>query len=225
MEAKLRGHAHKYGKNVDTDVIIPGKYCNIIDPAELGKHALEGLDPEYTARMKAGDIIVADTNFGCGSSREVAPIAIKGSGTSAVIAKSFARIFYRNALNIGLPIFESAEAVDGIETGDEIELEPATGVIRNLTKGTQYQSSGVPAVHAPAHRRRRPSPVRRTPLSRSYFVILIAARSGEENERRMRGGVLSLSKDMRIASVADMRSPFDYAAPPLLRVTIYASSS
>lgn len=141
---QLKGQAHKYGKNVDTDVIIPGKYCNIIDPAELGKHALEGLDPEYTAKMKAGDIIVADTNFGCGSSREVAPIAIKGSGTSAVIAKSFARIFYRNALNIGLPIFESAEAVDGIESGDEIELEPATGIIRNITKGKEYKSAEFP---------------------------------------------------------------------------------
>jgi len=141
---KLHGNVHKYGKNVDTDVIIPGKYCNIIDPAELGKHALEGLDPEYTAKMKPGDIIVADTNFGCGSSREVAPIAIKGSGTSAVIAKSFARIFYRNALNIGLPIFESPEAVEGIEAGDEIELEPATGVIRNLTKGTQYKAAELP---------------------------------------------------------------------------------
>jgi 3-isopropylmalate/(R)-2-methylmalate dehydratase small subunit len=97
VEAKLRGHAHKYGKNVDTDVIIPGKYCNIIDPQELGKHALEGLDPEYAGRVKAGDIIVAETNFGCGSSREVAPIAIKGSGTSAVVAKSFARILYRVA--------------------------------------------------------------------------------------------------------------------------------
>jgi 3-isopropylmalate/(R)-2-methylmalate dehydratase small subunit len=144
MEATLRGHAHKYGKNVDTDVIIPGKYCNIIDRAELGKHALEGLDPEYTGRMKAGDIIVADTNFGCGSSREVAPIAIKASGTSAVIAKSFARIFYRNALNIGLPIFESAEAVDGIESGDEIELEPAGGIVRNLTKGTTYRAAEFP---------------------------------------------------------------------------------
>ena len=141
---KLKGNAHKYGKNVDTDVIIPGKYCNIIDQAELGKHALEGLDPEYTTKMKAGDIIVADTNFGCGSSREVAPIAIKGSGTSAVIAKSFARIFYRNALNIGLPIFESEAAVDGIESGDEIELEPASGVIRNLTKGTEYKSAEFP---------------------------------------------------------------------------------
>jgi len=144
VESTLRGHVHKFGKNVDTDVIIPGKYCNIIDPAELGKHALEGIDPEYTARMKAGDIIVADTNFGCGSSREVAPIAIKGSGTSAVIAKSFARIFYRNALNIGLPIFESSEAVDGIENGDEIELEPATGVIRNITRGTSYQAAQFP---------------------------------------------------------------------------------
>jgi 3-isopropylmalate dehydratase small subunit len=144
MQASMRGSAHKYGKNVDTDVIIPGKYCNIIDPEELGKHALEGLDPQYTAKMKAGDFIVADTNFGCGSSREVAPIAIKGSGTAAVIAKSFARIFYRNALNIGLPIFESPEAVDGIEDGDEIEVEAASGTIRNVTKGTRYQSAAFP---------------------------------------------------------------------------------
>lgn len=144
MEASLRGRAHKYGKNVDTDVIIPGKYCNIVDQTELGKHALEGLDPEYAGRMQPGDIIVADRNFGCGSSREVAPIAIKGSGTSAVIAKSFARIFYRNALNIGLPIFESDEAVDGIESGDEIEVEPATGVVKNLTKGTRYRAAEFP---------------------------------------------------------------------------------
>ena len=144
MALQLRGHAHTYGKNVDTDVIIPGKYCNLVDPVELGKHALEGLDPDYVTRMKPGDIIVADSNFGCGSSREVAPIAIKGSGTAAVVAKSFARIFYRNALNIGLPIFESPEAVDGIAAGDEIEVEPATGVVRNLTKGTQYQAAAFP---------------------------------------------------------------------------------
>jgi 3-isopropylmalate/(R)-2-methylmalate dehydratase small subunit len=144
MAQALRGRAHKYGKNVDTDVIIPGKYCNIIDPVELGKHALEGLDAEYTAKMSPGDIIVADTNFGCGSSREVAPIAIKGSGTSAVVAKSFARIFYRNALNIGLPIFESAEAVDAIDDGDEIEVEAATGVIRNVTKGTEHRAAAFP---------------------------------------------------------------------------------
>jgi 3-isopropylmalate/(R)-2-methylmalate dehydratase small subunit len=144
MESSLRGRAHKYGKNVDTDVIIPGKYCNIVDPEELGKHALEGLDAEYVTRMRPGDIIVADRNFGCGSSREVAPIAIKGSGTSAVIAKSFARIFYRNALNIGLPIFESDEAVDGIDGGDEIEVEPASGIVRNLTKGTSYRAAEFP---------------------------------------------------------------------------------
>jgi 3-isopropylmalate/(R)-2-methylmalate dehydratase small subunit len=144
MESVLRGHAHKYGKNVDTDVIIPGKYCNIIDHVELGKHALEGLDPEYTTRMKSGDIIVAGTNFGCGSSREVAPIAIRASGTSAVIAKSFARIFYRNALNIGLPIFESTEAVEGIEAGDEIEVEPASGIVRNLTRGKEYRAAEFP---------------------------------------------------------------------------------
>jgi 3-isopropylmalate/(R)-2-methylmalate dehydratase small subunit len=144
LEKSLRGHAHKYGQKVDTDVINPGKYCNIVDQAELGKHALEGIDPEYTARMKPGDIIVADSNFGCGSSREVAPIAIKGSGTAAVIAKSFARIFYRNSLNIGLPIFESPEAVDGIEPGDEIEVEPATGSIKNLTKNTSYQAAAFP---------------------------------------------------------------------------------
>ncbi len=144
MANEMRGRAHKYGKNVDTDVIIPGKYCNIIDPVELGKHALEGIDPDFTAKMHAGDIIVADSNFGCGSSREVAPIAIKGSGTSAVIAKSFARIFYRNALNIGLPIFESPEAVDGISAGDEIEVEPASGVIRNVTTGRQYQAAAFP---------------------------------------------------------------------------------
>src|ERR1700729_3583339 len=134
MDSQLRGYAHKYGKNVDTDVIIPGKYCNITDQAELGKHALEGLDPEYTARMKPGDIIVAGTNFGCGSSREVAPIAIKGSGTSAVIAKSFARIFYRNALNIGFPIFESGGPGGGVETGDGSGVEPATRTVAHITQ-------------------------------------------------------------------------------------------
>lgn len=144
MESTLRGRAHKYGKNVDTDVIIPGKYCNIVDHVELGKHALEGIDPEFAGRVQPGDIIVADRNFGCGSSREVAPIAIKGSGTSAVIAKSFARIFYRNALNIGLPIFESPEAVDGIAMGDEVEVDPANGIVRNLTRGTQYRAAEFP---------------------------------------------------------------------------------
>ncbi len=144
MEKTLRGRAHTYGKNVDTDVIIPGKYCNIVDQAELGKHAMEGIDPEFSSRVRSGDIIVADSNFGCGSSREVAPIAIKGAGVSAVIAKSFARIFYRNAINIGLPILESPEAVDAIAAGDEIEIDPAAGAIRNLTKGTNYKAAEFP---------------------------------------------------------------------------------
>ncbi len=144
MANTLRGGAHRYGKNVDTDVIIPGKYCSIVDIVELGKHALEGLDPEFATKVKQGDLVVAETNFGCGSSREVAPIALKGAGVAGVIASSFARIFYRNALNIGLPIFESEEAVDDIATGDEIEVDPATGKIRNLTRGREYQSAAFP---------------------------------------------------------------------------------
>jgi len=144
MANTLRGGAHRYGKNLDTDVIIPGKYCSIVDIAELGTHALEGLDPEFSTKVKKGDLVVAETNFGCGSSREVAPIALKGAGVAGVIASSFARIFYRNALNIGLPIFESEEAVADIATGDEIEVEPATGKIRNLTRGREYQSAAFP---------------------------------------------------------------------------------
>ncbi|MBC5815471.1 MAG: 3-isopropylmalate dehydratase small subunit [Candidatus Eremiobacteraeota bacterium] len=144
MANTLRGGAHRYGKNVDTDVIIPGKYCSIVDIVELGKHALEGLDPEFATKVKKGDLVVAETNFGCGSSREVAPIALKGAGVAGVIASSFARIFYRNALNIGLPIFESEEAVKDIATGDEIEVDPATGKIRNLTRGREYQSAAFP---------------------------------------------------------------------------------
>jgi len=144
MANALRGGAHRYGKNVDTDVIIPGKYCSIVDIVELGKHALEGLDPEFATKVKKGDLVVAETNFGCGSSREVAPIALKGAGVAGVIASSFARIFYRNALNIGLPIFESEEAVKDIATGDEIEVDPASGKIRNLTRGREYQSAAFP---------------------------------------------------------------------------------
>ena len=117
MEATLRGFVHKYGKNVDTDVIIPGKYCNIIDPVELGKHALEGLDPDYTAKMKAGDVIVADTNFGCGSSREVAPIAIKGSGTSAVIVK-----LTRTTLIVPLVLFYAWRRVREARDGERVDL-------------------------------------------------------------------------------------------------------
>ncbi|HUY11538.1 MAG TPA: 3-isopropylmalate dehydratase small subunit [Candidatus Dormibacteraeota bacterium] len=144
MDFTLRGRAHTYGKNVDTDVIIPGKYCSIVDQAELGTHAMEGIDPEFASRVKPGDIIVADSNFGCGSSREVAPIAIKGAGVSAVVAKSFARIFYRNAINIGLPILECPEAVDAISAGDEIEIDAAAGTIRNVTRNAEYHAAEFP---------------------------------------------------------------------------------
>jgi 3-isopropylmalate/(R)-2-methylmalate dehydratase small subunit len=141
---EIQGKAWKYGDNIDTDVIIPGRYCHIVDPAELGKHALADLDPDFVTKMARGDVIVAGTNFGCGSSREMAPIAIKAAGVSAVVAGSFARIFFRNAINIGLPIFQSAEASRAVETGDELAIEPETGIIRNLTRGEQYQAAAFP---------------------------------------------------------------------------------
>jgi 3-isopropylmalate dehydratase small subunit len=141
---EIRGKVWKYGDNIDTDVIIPGRYCHIVDPAELGKHALADLDPGFVSKMTRGDIIVAGTNFGCGSSREMAPIAIKAAGVSAVVAASFARIFFRNAINIGLPIFQSAEAARAIESGDELAIEPESGLIRNLTRGEQYQAAAFP---------------------------------------------------------------------------------
>jgi 3-isopropylmalate dehydratase small subunit len=141
---EIHGKVWKYGDNIDTDVIIPGRYCHIVDPVELGKHALADLDPDFVSKMSRGDIIVAGTNFGCGSSREMAPISIKGAGVSAVVAASFARIFFRNAINIGLPIFQSAEAAAAIEAGDELAIEPEAGVIRNLTRGEQYQAAAFP---------------------------------------------------------------------------------
>ena len=140
----LKGRAWKYGKNIDTDVIIPGRYANISEAKELAEHCLEDLDPDFVKKMNPGDIIVAETNFGCGSSREIAPLAIKAAGVSCVIAKSFARIFYRNAINIGLPIFESQEAVDGIETGDDIEVDPASGEISNLSKNLFFHTERLP---------------------------------------------------------------------------------
>jgi 3-isopropylmalate/(R)-2-methylmalate dehydratase small subunit len=141
---RLRGHAWKFGKNVDTDAIIPARHCNTSDPRELAKHCMEDADPEFIHKMRRGDIIVAESNFGCGSSREVAPLSIKSAGVSAVIAKSFARIFFRNAINIGLPILECPEAVDGINSGDEIEVEPATGTIRNLSTGQEFRAAPYP---------------------------------------------------------------------------------
>jgi 3-isopropylmalate/(R)-2-methylmalate dehydratase small subunit len=141
---KLRGRVWKYGPNINTDVIIPGRYCHITDPAELAKHCMADLDADFVNKIAPGDIVVAGGNFGCGSSREVAPVSIKASGIAAVVAPSFARIFYRNAINIGFPIFESEDAYASIEEGDEVEIDPATGVIRDLSKGTEFCSKAFP---------------------------------------------------------------------------------
>lgn len=141
---KANGHVFKYGDNVDTDVIIPARYLNSSDPAELAQHCMEDIDASFVNNVQKGDIIVADKNFGCGSSREHAPLAIKASGVSCVIAQTFARIFYRNAINIGLPIIECPEASKGIEAGDEVEVDFDSGIIYNKTKGTQYQGQAFP---------------------------------------------------------------------------------
>lgn len=140
----LKGRVWKYGPNINTDVIIPGRYCHITDPKELAKYCMADLDSEFVNKISPGDVVVAGGNFGCGSSREVAPLSIKASGISAVVAPSFARIFYRNAINIGFPIFESREAYEGIDEGDAVEIEPAAGIIRDLTKGTEYQAAAFP---------------------------------------------------------------------------------
>ncbi len=140
----LRGRAWKYGDNVDTDVIIPARYLNTSQPEELALHVLEDLDPEFRSKMEKGDIIVAGHNFGCGSSREHAPIAIKASGVGCVVAKSFARIFYRNAINIGLPIIEAPEAVERIKSGDILEIDLENGEIRNLSSGESFRFKAFP---------------------------------------------------------------------------------
>ena len=136
---KAKGKVFRYGNNVDTDVIIPARYLNTSDPLELAEHCMEDIDKDFIKRVEDGDIIVADDNFGCGSSREHAPIAIKASGVSCVIANSFARIFYRNSINIGLPILECPEAVAAIEAGDEVEVDFDSGVITDVTKGQSFQ--------------------------------------------------------------------------------------
>ena len=141
---KVKGKVFRYQNNVDTDVIIPAHYLNTSDPKELAAHCMEDIDPDFVKNVKPGDIIVADRNFGCGSSREHAPIAIKASGISCVIASTFARIFYRNAINIGLPILECEQAVKGIEAGDEVEVDFDAGIIRNLTKGTAFKARPFP---------------------------------------------------------------------------------
>ncbi|MCI1480229.1 MAG: 3-isopropylmalate dehydratase small subunit [Eggerthellaceae bacterium] len=141
---KFEGNAHRYGRDIDTDVIIPARYLTTTVPEELAKHCLEDLDPSFASKVEPGDILVAEENFGCGSSREHAPISIKAAGVSVVIAKSFARIFYRNSINIGLPIMECAEAVDGIKTGDRVAVDADTGTIKNLTTGEEFHAQPFP---------------------------------------------------------------------------------
>ena len=140
----LKGKVHKYGADVNTDVIIPARYLNISEPAELAKHCMEDIDKDFLNSVEPGDIIVATTNFGCGSSREHAPLAIKAAGISCIIAKSFARIFFRNAINIGLPLLECEEAVDKTEAGDLLEVELSTGKIKNLTRGMEFTAKPYP---------------------------------------------------------------------------------
>ena len=141
---KTQGFVHKYGDNVDTDVIIPARYLNTADAKELASHCMEDIDKDFVKKVKPNDIIVANYNFGCGSSREHAPLAIKTAGISCVIAKTFARIFYRNSINIGLAILECEEAADRIDDGDEVAIDFDTGVITNLTKGESYQAEPFP---------------------------------------------------------------------------------
>ena len=141
---KANGRVFKYGDNVDTDVIIPARYLNSSDPEELAKKCMEDIDADFVNRVEKGDIMVANKNFGCGSSREHAPIAIKAAGISCVIAETFARIFYRNAINIGLPIIECAEAAKEIEAGDTVEIDFDSGMIYDRTKNTEYKGQAFP---------------------------------------------------------------------------------
>ena len=140
----LKGKVHKYGADVNTDVIIPARYLNISDPAELARHCMEDIDTDFVNRVQPGDIIMATTNFGCGSSREHAPLAIKAAGISCIIAKSFARIFFRNAINIGLPLLECEETVDNTEAGDLLEVDLSNGKIKNLTNGMVFTAKPYP---------------------------------------------------------------------------------
>jgi len=140
----FEGMAHTFGRDVDTDVIIPARYLNTSDPAELGSHCMEDIDPEFVKRVQPGDIIVAGENFGCGSSREHAPVAIRAAGVSCVVAASFARIFYRNAINTALPIVVSKEAAAGGRAGDRLRVDPAAGTVVDLTQGVTYTADVFP---------------------------------------------------------------------------------
>ncbi len=140
----LKGKVHKFGADVNTDVIIPARYLNVSDPAELARHCMEDIDRDFISKVKPGDIIMATTNFGCGSSREHAPLAIKAAGISCIIAKSFARIFFRNAINIGLPLLECEQAVDKTEAGDILEVDLSSGKVKNLTSGMTFTAKPYP---------------------------------------------------------------------------------
>ena len=144
----IHGKTHKYGDHIDTDVIIPARYLNMTDPDELAGHCMEDIDSEFLSKVERGDVMVAGKNFGCGSSREHAPIAIKAAGITAVIAESFARIFYRNSFNIGLPLIESAEVAEGISDDDEVEVSLEEGVVRNLTAGEEYAFAPITGIAA-----------------------------------------------------------------------------
>ncbi|MFQ5604751.1 MAG: 3-isopropylmalate dehydratase small subunit [bacterium] len=144
MNRKIKGRVHKYGDNIDTDVIIPARHCVSIKEEDLAAHCLEDLDKDFVNKVNKGDVLMAGNNFGCGSSRENAPIAIKGAGVGCVVARYFARIFYRNSINIGLPIFECPEAVDNSDAGDILEIDFQTGVINNQTKNMTFQADPFP---------------------------------------------------------------------------------
>lgn len=144
VHMKFKGRVWKFGPDIDTDRIIPARHLNTSDPKELARHCMEDEDPGFASKVAEGDIIVAEKNFGCGSSREHAPIAIKAAGVSCVIAKSFARIFFRNSFNMGLPILECPEAVDATEAGDEIQVDFSTGEIKNITRGGSFKANPVP---------------------------------------------------------------------------------
>ena len=140
----IKGKTWRFGDDIDTDAIIPARYLNTSDPAELARHIMEDADKDFPVKVKAGDVIVAGKNFGCGSSREHAPIAIKAAGIQAVVARSFARIFYRNAFNIGLPIFESEAASEAVKEGQEVEIDADKGIIKNLATGEEYRANPIP---------------------------------------------------------------------------------
>ena len=141
---KIKGRVWKFGRDVDTDAVIPAKYLNLQDPKELGRHCMENIRPDFAKSAKPGDIVVAEENFGCGSSREHAPLALKGLGISCVIAKSFARIFFRNCINIVLPILEAPEAVDAVRDGDELSVDLESGTVEDITRGLKFKANPMP---------------------------------------------------------------------------------